>query len=129
LLTDQLGVACVDTHPLAQSTSAVRWSELQAHHLIRNSLSDALVGPEIQALTDRSILTAHNMISIVAMAEAGLGYTIIPETAVRGVGRGQLVFRPLADKRATREIHLLRRSGRPVSPAARMFETLLFDCL
>ena len=67
-----------------------------------------------------------NIETIKRSVEAGIGVTILPETALRNeVRAGTLCARPFADGRFTRPVGIIRRRGRELSPAARAFVDLL----
>ncbi|WP_170551290.1 LysR family transcriptional regulator [Ruegeria atlantica] len=122
LLTDRFGVLVAPDHPLATGTGPVNWKALENERLIANSLSDGIPGPESEKIHAKSRLSAHNLTSILGMVRAGIGVTILPEMAAISSGPSDLVFRPLADETLKRHIHLLRKAGSALSPAARKLE-------
>lgn len=122
LMTDRYGVVCAPRHPLAQVAGPVAWPALDGVRLIANSLSEGIAHEASRALHDAAPFSAHNLTSLMGMVRANLGVTILPEMAVASTGPTDLRFRPLADDTATREIHLLRRTGSALSPAARTLE-------
>ncbi|WP_392342247.1 LysR substrate-binding domain-containing protein [Phaeobacter sp. BS52] len=63
-----------------------------------------------------------------AMVRAEIGVTILPEMAARAANAPELVFCQLADSRATRQIHLLRKTDTALSPAARLLEKHILTC-
>ncbi|WP_293575175.1 LysR family transcriptional regulator [Phaeobacter sp.] len=128
LLSDAFGVICAPSHPLANDSGPVAWAELQDARLIANSLSAGITAPASKALHDRALLTAQNLTSIIAMVHAEIGITILPEMAARAANATGLVFRPLADTLAKRQIHLLRKRDAALSPAARMIEHHIVTC-
>ena len=113
LMADRFGVVCARSHPLAARSSPIRWKDLEGVRLFANSLSERI---EIEAA--RQLHQA----SIMGMVRANIGVTILPEMAAKAADPSDLIFQPLADETATREIHLLRRAHSALSPAARMFE-------
>jgi len=122
LLTDRFGAFFHNTHPLAENSGLVEWDELEKERLIANSLSEGIVSEASRTLHAAALLSVHNLTSITAMVREGIGVTLLPEMAVKSVGNSDLVFRPLADETAKRQIHLLRKADSVLSPAARMFE-------
>lgn len=122
LMSDRFGVVCARTHPLAAHTAPIRWEDLEGVRLFANSLSERIDIEAAQQLHQASNISAHNVSSIMGMVRANIGVTILPEMAARAVEQSDLVFQPLADETAKREIHLLRRADSALSPVARMFE-------
>lgn len=122
LFTDHFGVVMAPTHPLATQSGPVSWDNLQQERLIANSLSEGISSAASKALHAATLLSAHNLTSIMAMIRAGIGVTLLPEMALKAAGSADLVFRPLVDKTAVRQIHLLRKADSAASPAARMLE-------
>jgi DNA-binding transcriptional LysR family regulator len=57
------------------------------------------------------------MISLIAMLEEGIGITTLPSLAFPQ-GNEQLVFLPLSEPKVERQIGILCRKGRSLSPAA-----------
>ena len=123
LMTDPFGVVTSPDHPLAAETSPVSWSDLQSTRLISNSLSAGIAHPESKDLHRRANLSAHNLTSILAMVRANIGVTILPEMAVWTTRPDDLVFRPLEDPNAVRQIQILRKAGASQSPAETLVET------
>lgn len=122
LLSDTFGVICSPTHVLAQDTGPVTWDALTDERLIANSLSAGINADSSILLHEKALLSAHNLTSIMGMVQANIGITILPEMAVRASNLAGLVFRPLAEPHAKRDIHLLRRADSTLSPAARLLE-------
>lgn len=126
LLTDRFGVVFKSNNALASSHLPVRWDMLEGVRLLSNSLSEGIRSPEAVALHEASKFSAHNLTSIFALVQAEMGVTILPETAAKALPYDDVVFRPLADPQAVREIHILRRSDAALSPAARQLEADIF---
>lgn len=129
LMTDAFGILCPPDHPLAKGSGPLDWGALGDFRLIANSLSATISADASRRLHDAALLTAHNLISLYGMVRAGLGITILPEMACRGDSAGALVFRPLSDQTARREIHLLKRRDVTLSPAAQRLEQTLVDAV
>jgi DNA-binding transcriptional LysR family regulator len=122
LLSDAFGVVCSADHRFAAATGPLGWNALRTERLIANSLSANIQNGAAQALHDAALLSAHNLMSIMAMVHANIGITILPEMAVKAANFSGLAFRPLADPQAKRHIHLLRRTDAGLSPAAKLLE-------
>jgi len=122
LLSDAFGVITAPEHALAQSSGPIPWEALSNERFIANSLSAGIKAEASVLLHDQARLSAHNLTSLMAMVQANIGVTILPEMAVRASNSAGLVFRPLADPQAKREIHMLRRTDSTQSPVARLLE-------
>ncbi|WP_254430466.1 MULTISPECIES: LysR family transcriptional regulator [unclassified Ruegeria] len=127
LLTDRFGVLLPVDHPLANTTSPIGWDALRSQNLIANSLSESIPAKEAAELHARSLFSAHNITSILGIVRAGIGITILPELAAISAVQWNLVFRPLADETAKRQIHILRKAGAVLSPAARRLENDILE--
>ncbi len=122
LLSDAFGLVCPACHPLAGLQRPLTWADLAPHPFIANELSAQIPAPASKHLHANALLNVHTMTSILAMVQAGLGVTILPEMTAKLAEASGLVFCPLADTHARRQIHLLRKSDHPASPAARELE-------
>lgn len=127
LMSDRFGVVCARAHPLAQHPGPVSWQDLDGVRLFANSLSAGIDTEAARALHEASNISAHNVTSIMGMVRANIGVTILPEMSARAFDQSALVFKPLADETATRQLHLLKRADSALSPAARMLESDLFE--
>jgi len=124
ILSDQVGVVCRKDHPLVAQGGALHWSRLQDYPLVRNGTSRLLEGTQAAGLLESSLLFVSYMISLIAMLEEGIGITTLPSLAFP-VGNEQLVFLPLAEPKVERQIGILCRKGRSLSPAAAELMTFL----
>lgn len=127
LLSDRFGVICAPTHALARDTGPVTWDALANERLIANSLSAGISAELSILLHEKALLSAHNLTSIMGMVHADIGITILPEMAVRASNSAGLVFRPLEEPHAKRDIHILRRADSTLSPAARLLERHILE--
>lgn len=127
LLSDAFGVIAARSHPLAAMPGPVRWSDLSEHRLISNNLSANIKGDGPRALHENTRLSAHNLTSLLAMVESGVGVAILPEMTIHAGNSSGLVFRPLADATIRRQIHLIYRGDMTLSPAARRIERLICE--
>jgi len=62
---------------------------------------------------------------LVSLVEAGLGLGVVPRLAMPPKGHSGLISVPLEDPEITRVIGLIRRRGRELMPAARLFHDML----
>ena len=86
-----------------------------------------LIPPSV-VLIIYALLTEQNLTSIMARVHAEIGITILPEMAARAANATGLIFRPLADSLAKRQIHMLRKREAALSPAARLVEQHILAC-
>ncbi len=117
ILHDQMGVVCRIDHPLVQAGEPLHWSRLQGLPMIRNGTSRLLEGTEAECLLEHSRLFVSNMISLIAMLEEGVGISTLPYLAFP-LENERLAFLPLAEPKVERQIGMLTRKGRSLSPAA-----------
>lgn len=113
---DHVGVVCPCDHPLAGETS-LHWETLRDHRLISNGTSRLLEGTEAEPLLLDSQFYISNMISLVAMLEAGLGVTTLPRFAFPEESN-TLTFIPLTTPEVVRRIGIVRLSNKSLPPAA-----------
>ncbi|MBY6201434.1 LysR family transcriptional regulator [Maritalea mobilis] len=127
LMTDAFGVVCAPSHPLAKEDGPIEWETLMTERIIANSLSESIDAIPSRDLHEASRLKAHNVASILGMVRANIGISLLPKMTILAFGSDALVFRPLADQTARRELHILRRADATLSPAARMLEERIRD--
>lgn len=113
---DHLGVVCLKDHPLTASRE-LHWCELKPYRLIRNGTSSLLQGSEAESLLAHSQYYISNMISLIAMLEAGLGITTLPWYAFPQ-GNTQLTFIPLHTPVIARGIGIVRLNNKSLTPPA-----------
>lgn len=102
-------------HPLARGRAPLRWRQLQPHRFIDNGLCAQIDHPAVRALSAAARLRVHNVASLLALVHRDLGVTLLPRSAVPD----DCGLQPLAlgDKRALRELYLMRRIDRTPAPA------------
>lgn len=113
---DQLGVVCREDHPLACETE-IHWRKLRKQRLIRNGTSRLLENTEAEPLLNDSQFLISNMLSLIAMLEAGLGITTLPWFAFPK-DNSKLRFIPLTTPTVIRQIGLVQLKNKSLSPAA-----------
>ncbi len=125
LIRDPFGAVMRSDHPLSSKTGPVTWSELADFPFISLG-QDTGIRPLLDKVswTPQNIaapqIEVSNIATILALLRAGLGITALPEMAIRSE-RVDLVFRTLVDPPLFREIGLVTRTGRSLSPAAASF--------
>ncbi|WP_449433261.1 LysR substrate-binding domain-containing protein [Pseudomonas putida] len=128
ILNDQMGVVCRADHPLVAVGQALHWSQLSGLPMIRNGTSRMLEGTEAECLLERSRLFVSNMISLIAMLEEGVGISTLPYLAFPRENE-KLAFLTLADPHVERQIGMLTRKGRSLSPSAEALMKYLVQSL
>ncbi|MDX1800729.1 MAG: LysR family transcriptional regulator [Marinobacter sp.] len=116
LFEDKIGVVVRNDHRFAGHTE-LRWQDLIGERIIRNGTSRVLQNSSAASLIDNSAFFISNMISLIAMLEAGAGITTLPRLAFPE-GPTNLCFIPLHEPRLVRGIGLVTLAGRTLSPAA-----------
>ena len=69
---------------------------------------------------------AQHVSTLVSLVEAGLGIAAVPRLSMPPQGHPTLISVPLVEPVITRTVGLIRRRGRPLSPAAQQFYDQLF---
>lgn len=133
LLRDPFGMVAHPEHELAQTTGPVAWSELAEYQFISFGLDTGL-RPLFETVRERPenirkpLIEAANIGPVLAMLRANIGIGALPHLALAKDENG-LVFRTLVDPPLFREIALVTRPNRSLSPAAEAFSEHLKDVL
>jgi DNA-binding transcriptional LysR family regulator len=129
LMEERYVIACRTDHPLAGRTS-VSWAEAYTHDHItlgrssgnRLVLDRALAGlPVIK----ESICEARHVTTLLGLVEAGLGIAAVPSIAMPVSPHPVLASVALVAPEVVREMGLLKRRGRTLTPAALALERLV----
>lgn len=129
LLQERYVVACRRDHPLA-TRHQVSWEEMYEHDYI--SL-DKTSGNRLvldQALTrmyphNPGICETRHVTTMIGLVEAGLGVAAVPSIAMPVNAHPVLVSVPLVEPEVIRNVGLLKRRGRTLTPAALELERLV----
>ncbi len=129
LITDRLSLLCPADHPLA-ARGELDWAELAGLPLIAlrhgNGIRDQVDrGYEAAGLHTEPAFELDQIGTVVAMVEAGFGITVLPPYALGPASARSLVVRPLDAPSIVREIEVVHREDRSLSPAAAEFVRLL----
>jgi DNA-binding transcriptional LysR family regulator len=130
LMTDHMSVVFRPGHPLERK-ARIALDDLRPFPLI-------LTDPQssVRSLVDRAFEKSGDlpspayevtyMSTAIALAKAGLGIAILPSSAaLEGKQLSRLRSRPIRDDGLTRNIALIRKTGRSLSPAAERFAEVL----
>ncbi|MEX0924058.1 MAG: LysR family transcriptional regulator [Rhodovibrionaceae bacterium] len=126
LFRDAFVLVCPAGSPLAQREAPLAWQDLTGARFIANGAMAALDNAVCRELTARSPLMVRNVLSLLAMVRAGLGFTLLPELSVSQQDAG-LAYARIADDSLYRVVGLLTRSNGSLSPAAAAFRDLLLE--
>lgn len=113
---DQIGVVCPKDHALAVY-KCIDWHMLSSYKLIKNGTSRLLQDTDAGVLVEQSQFYISNMISLIAMIEAGLGITTLPWYAFP-LDNTKLVFIPLDKPRVDRKIGIVMLNNKSLTPPA-----------
>lgn len=122
LWTDNLWVFVDREHPLAAKRS-VRLADLRQVPLILTT-RDSSVRQLFDKAADRArvvfspVFEAHYMSTALALARAGLGAAVLPESAIKPLHDAQLVAVPIRQPAVQRKVVLIVKAGRSLPKAA-----------
>lgn len=97
------------------------WQRLRGEKLIGNGTSRLLMNTAAVELVENSAFYISNMISLLAMLEAGAGVTTLPRLAFPEQS-ASLCFIPLHNPDVVRRIGLVKSANRTLAPAAQAME-------
>jgi len=124
LWRDPVGLVCRDDHPLVNHGQGLPWKSLVGYTLIRNGTTRLLSGTAAEPYVQGSPLYVSNMVSLIAMLEAGVAATTLPFLAVPE-NNARLRFLALVDPGVEREVGLLQTRDSTLSPAAKALKELV----
>ncbi len=124
--SDTFGILCRSDHPLARQSKPVRWKDLAAYPYISLSAGTgihALLAQKLASLVELppSNLEVSSITGLQALVTAGFGISVLPRLATLPHNNRELVFLQPAGPAITREIYIVHRKGRSLSPAASRF--------
>ncbi|MBY4677141.1 LysR family transcriptional regulator [Marinobacterium sp. CAU 1594] len=125
LLRDRYGVVLPPDHPLL-ATEQLDWQQLQQHQLIfltsdtgiRAQLSRIPGEAPVKLNLDGPLLEVSNPAGLAELVRARLGIAILPALAASTAAFAGLHYQPLDHPLLAREICLLTRKSRSLSPTA-----------
>jgi LysR family transcriptional regulator, carnitine catabolism transcriptional activator len=124
LWTDELCVFVNRQHPLATRRS-VRLTDLRHFPLILTT-RDSSVRQLFEKAADRArtvfspVFEAHYMLTALALARAGLGAAVLPDSAIEPLHDSQLLAVPIRRPAVARKIVLVVKAGRSLPKAAEL---------
>ncbi len=132
LIRDRYGLVVPSDHPLA-GCSSLQWHQIPSDNLlllsvdtgIRAQLSRFSHNGQIPITLDQVQIEVSNPAGMAALISQGLGVTLLPALAADVHSFTGLAFIPLVEPILEREICIITRQGRALSPAAAaLLETL-----
>ena len=129
LLRDHLALVCPRDHALATKRT-LRWADLAGHPVLTvrpgYGIRPRIDGAAAQAGVQLEVTNEVTFLSTALwMAQSGLGAAIMPSAYARDPGRSGLVVRKLMQPVVSREISVVTKRGRSLSPAAEAFVATL----
>lgn len=133
LMSDQLSLICRRDHPMANLRS-VRWKELNGLPLV-----GVRHGYGVRTLIDQSAARAGIHLNVAYevsllstalwMSACGVAPSVMPAAYVGYAQDPTLVARPLVGPKVTRDVYVLVKAGRSLSPAAEQFVRVIKETL
>jgi DNA-binding transcriptional LysR family regulator len=129
LFEDRFGAVCHRDYPLARA-KAVTWRDL-AHHRYIASSSDTTVHAALarsvgdSAFFRQPLYEASSLTTLESLLEAKLGFSVLTALAASHNPQRNLVYIPLVKPMVKRQVCLISREGRHLSPPAAAFRAQL----
>lgn len=123
IIRDRFGVVCRGDHPLARVKRRIAWKRLQTQRYIGLAADTGIhtmlqSTPGLPATLRSPHVEVSSTGSLHAMLAAGLGVSVLPALAGHMAPLDSLAFRSLDEPQLEREICVITRRGRALSPAA-----------
>jgi DNA-binding transcriptional LysR family regulator len=134
VMRDPFRVVCRRDHPLAAKEGPLSWADLAGHEFL-GLAPDTGIRPLIEGVADlpSNVRTppveVSNIATLDGMLAAGLGVSVLPELALPADPSGCLISRALHGPALSRELCLITRRGRSLSPAAQSLRDLILSRL
>ncbi len=125
LIRDPFGAVLHKSHPLAMEKGPIEWEELSGYPFI-SFAADTGIRPHLDTLENvpENIalpwIEVSNIATVLSLLNANLGIAALPEMAVSSM-MSEVVFRTLLNPPLFRELCLITRADRSLSPAATHF--------
>lgn len=120
MVHDRMGVVCSKRHAFSTKTR-ISWLDLKDERLIGNGTMGSIKGHAREAIEQHERIYMPNTTSLLAVVQANMGVTILPELVLPSGVTEELCFIPLVEPEVTRAIGLLTLAKRSLSPAAQAF--------
>ncbi|MCG9786537.1 LysR substrate-binding domain-containing protein [Vibrio mediterranei] len=123
LISDPIGVVCLNDNPIASQTEGIEWQTLLQQPFIRNGTCKLLDPTPARTLSEQALYSVENITSLFSVLELGIGITTLPKLAFP-TNETRLVWLPLIDPPLQRQIGIFRLTERTISPQAQAFHDL-----
>ncbi len=134
LIHDRFGLVCRRDHPLGRAKTRINWKKLQGERYIGLAADTGIrtmlqATPGLPAMLRSPHFEVSSTGSLHAMVNAGLGVSVLPALAANLKPLDQLAFRQLTGPSLEREICVITRRGRALSPAAQSMLNVIAETL
>ena len=131
LMQERFVAACRRDHPLA-AKKRVTWDEFYEHQYVsvdKTSGNRLLLDQALLAVAPRapSVCETRHVTTMLGLVEAGIGIAAVPSMAMPGRDHPVLTSVPLVEPVVKRRVGIVRRRGRPLTPAAQAFHTAIVE--
>ena len=126
LFRDRFQVVCSAECALARIGGPVPWEALEGENLILNGASEKIHSPNYRALSRKATMQVRNVTSLLALAKANFGATLLPALTAVNLPDGVAAL-DLADEDVWRVVGLLSRRNAVPSPVAAAFRLYVLD--
>lgn len=128
LISDPIGVVCLNDNPIAQHPEGIEWQTLLEQPFIRNGTCTLLDPTPARALSEQALYSVENITSLFSVLELGIGVTTLPKLAFP-TNETRLVWIPLIDPPLERQVGIFTLTDRTISPQAKAFHDLCIHYL
>lgn len=134
LLSDTYGVIYGENHPLRAVHGPTSWSKLSRHQALQLNRGNGIRAQldwETRATSTpkRTTYEVGRVTTLQALLEQGFGYSVLPALAARSLMGNGLCFHLLSRPRIRRELYVMKKKGRRLSPAATALLQAMVDAL
>ncbi len=106
LFCDRFKLICNSENPLVNLDRPLDWSDIEEETLITNGASEKIGSQHYRKLSERASFSVPNVTSLIALAKADLGVTLLPALSTIDLPSGVLAL-DLADESVERVVGLV----------------------
>lgn len=134
LFEDRYGLVCRQDHPYAKSRQTLDWSALTAEEYI-GFTADTGIGAYLRQHANRPDLFVNggnevsNTSSLAAVLKWAGGYSVLPALAAARITGQEIVFRTMSSPKLSRQVHLVTRKLRSLSPGSELLVNYMLQTL
>jgi DNA-binding transcriptional LysR family regulator len=126
LFRDRFKLICSSSNPLTLITDPLDWSDIEGETLIANGASEKIESLDYRKLSEAAAYSVPNVTSLIALARAGLGVTLLPALSTIDLP-ADVVALDLADDDVERTVGLLTSKRSRPNPVTVAFQDYLID--